>query len=239
MGHSTLANSSGPAAGPCIPGLSGTRPVAFEMAAITNATGLVPDKAGMHGPATGPDELASVLCPIAHGGLLSREGVVDYSIGKGVAPGVFVVTKAPHARIHERLVDLKVGKGPYFRFMRPYHLTSLEVPLSCARAVLYGTADMVPLSRPTSEVCALAKKDLQPGNKLDAIGEYTYRAWIMTVADAEKFSAVPCGLLEGGQVTNPIKKGELLTDSNVAVDKTARIYELKQLQNAMLAKSAN
>ena len=208
-----------------------------EMAAISNATGLVPDKPGMHGPAAGPDELASVLCPIAHGGLLSREGVVDYSIGKGVAPGVFVVTKAPHARIHERLVDLKVGKGPYFRFMRPYHLTSLEVPLSCARAVLYGTADMVPLSRPTSEVCALAKKDLQPGDKLDAIGEYTYRAWIMTVADAEKARAVPCGLLEGGEVTKAIKKGELLSDANVAVDKAARIYELKQLQNAMLAKS--
>ena len=35
------------------------------------------------------------------------------------------------------MVDLKVGKGPYFTLFRPYHLTSLEVPLSAARAVLY------------------------------------------------------------------------------------------------------
>ena len=181
-----------------------------------------------------PVQLAEVLCPIDAGGLLSRVGVVDYSIGKGVAPGVFVVTKAPHERIHERMVDLKVGKGPYFRFLRPYHLTSLEVPLSCARAVLYGAADMVPHPRPTSEVCALAKRDLKVGDALDAIGEYTYRAWIMTVGDAQAANAVPCGLLEGGKVTKPIKKGELITISNVSVDTKSRIYELRQLQDQML-----
>jgi len=209
-----------------------------EMAAISNATGLVPDRPGMHGPAATLDELASTLCPIADGGVLSQSGVVDYSIGKGVAPGVFVIAKAPHARIHERLSDLKMGKGPYFKFVRPYHLTSLEVPLSCARAVLYGTADMVPLPVPTSEVCALAKRDLNVGDKLDAIGEYTYRAWIMTVADAAKSSAVPCGLLEGGRVTKPIKKGELLNNSNVEVDRTSRIYALKHAQNDMLRDAA-
>ena len=35
-----------------------------EMAAIANATGLVPDKPGMHGPAVGPDALATQLFPL-------------------------------------------------------------------------------------------------------------------------------------------------------------------------------
>ncbi len=205
-----------------------------EMAAISNATGLVPDKPGMHGPAATLDQLTEMLIPIEDGGLLSRSGVVDYSIGKGVAPGVFCIVKAPHARIHERLTDLKMGKGPYFKFVRPYHLTSLEVPMSCARAVMYGAADMVPLPVPVSEVCAVAKKDLKPGDALDAIGEYTYRAWIMTVGDAVIQGAVPCGLLERGKVIRAIKKGELLTSANVAVDTTAKIYQLRQRQDAML-----
>ena len=111
-------------------------------------------------------------------------GVVDYSIGKGVAPGVFVVADMSHPRISERMEDLKMGKGPYFTFHRPYHLTSLEVPLTCARVVLYGKADMVPLAKPVAEVCAVAKKDLKPGDRLDAIGEYCYRAWIMTAGEA-------------------------------------------------------
>ena len=60
----------------------------------------------------------------------------------------------------------------------------------------------------------------------------------MTVADAAKSSAVPCGLLEGGRVTKPIKKGELLNSSNVEVDRTSRIYALKHAQNDMLRDAA-
>ncbi|MCB1434461.1 MAG: homoserine dehydrogenase, partial [Alphaproteobacteria bacterium] len=118
--------------------------------------------------------------------------------------------------------------------IRPYHLTSLEVPLSCARAVLYKTADMVPLDVPTSEVCAVAKKDLKPGDKLDAIGEYTYRAWIMEAGEARKAGGVPCGLLEGGAVTAPIKKGELLTYANSAPDAGSRLVALRKRQDDML-----
>ncbi|MCB1509041.1 MAG: homoserine dehydrogenase, partial [Hyphomicrobiaceae bacterium] len=93
-----------------------------EMAAIANATGLVPDCPGMHGPKATLDQLASVLIPEKDGGVLSRVGVVDYTIGKGVAPGVFVVADMSHPRIHERMSDLKMGPGPYFTFHRPYHL---------------------------------------------------------------------------------------------------------------------
>ena len=87
-----------------------------EMAAIANATGLVPDVPGMHGPKADRDNLAKVLIPREDGGILGRKGVVDYTIGKGVAPGVFVVVEATHPRIIERMDDLHVGKGPYYSF---------------------------------------------------------------------------------------------------------------------------
>ena len=206
-----------------------------EMAAIANATGLVPDCPGMHGPAATLPELEKVLCPKEDGGLLSRKGVVDYSIGKGVAPGVFVIAEMAHPRVRERMHDLKLGAGPYYTFYRPYHLTSLEVPLSCARAVLYGTADMQPLDRPSAEVCAVAKRDLAPGDTLDAIGEYAYRAWIMTYEGARQSNAIPCGLLEKGKVTKPVCKGELITYDNAAVDAGSRIVALRRRQDDVLA----
>lgn len=206
-----------------------------EMTAIANATGLVPDLPGMHGPATSLEDLPKVLCPVEDGGILSRKGVVDYSIGKGVAPGVFVIAEMAHPRLRERMNDLKLGEGPYFTFYRPYHLTSLEVPLSCARAVLYGKADMVPLERPVAEVCAVAKRDLKPGEMLDAIGEYTYRSWAMSVPDARAANAVPCGLLEGGTVTAPVSKGELLTYANAAPDPASPLVALRAKQDAMVA----
>jgi predicted homoserine dehydrogenase-like protein len=205
-----------------------------EMAAIANATGLVPDCAGMHGPSATLDQLSKVLVPKKDGGVLSRMGVVDYSIGKGVAPGVFVVAEMSHPRIRERMEDLKMGHGPYFTFHRPYHLTSLEVPLTCARVALYGKPDMVPLDKPTAEVAAVAKKDLKPGDTLDAIGEYCYRAWIMTAADAREASAIPCGLLHRAKVTTPIKKGQLITTANVQVPAGSKIAELRARQDKLV-----
>jgi predicted homoserine dehydrogenase-like protein len=205
-----------------------------EMAAIANATGLVPDIAGMHGPSATLDQLSKVLVPKADGGVLNRVGVVDYSIGKGVAPGVFVVAEMDHPRIWERMEDLKMGKGPYFTFHRPFHLTSLEVPLTCARVVLYGKPDMVPLARPVAEVCAVAKKDMKPGDRLDQIGEYSYRAWVMTAEDARAGSAIPCGLLAGGSVTAPIAKGELITYANAKPAEGSRIAALRARQDELV-----
>jgi predicted homoserine dehydrogenase-like protein len=205
-----------------------------EMAAIANATGLVPDIAGMHGPAATLDQLSKTLVPQKDGGVLSRMGVVDYSIGKGVAPGVFVVAEMSHPRIRERMEDLKMGHGPYFTFHRPYHLTSLEVPLTCARVVLYGKPDMVPLAKPTAEVCAVAKKDLKPGETLDAIGEYCYRAWIMSAPDAREAQAIPCGLLHHATVTKPIAKGHLITTANTKVPTGSKIAELRARQDKLV-----
>ena len=205
-----------------------------EMAAIANATGLVPDCPGMHGPAATLDQLAKVLIPKKDGGVLSKMGVVDYSIGKGVAPGVFVVAEMSHPRISERMEDLKMGHGPYFTFHRPYHLTSLEVPLTCARVVLYGKPDMVPLAKPVAEVCAIAKKDMQPGETLDAIGEYCYRAWIMTTPEARSAQAIPCGLLHAAKVIKPIKKGDLITSANTQVPEGSKIAALRAKQDKLV-----
>ena len=204
-----------------------------ETSAIANATGLIPDCDGLHGPSAAPKELATTLIPKADGGILSDIGRVDYSVGKGIAPGVFVVIEAQHPRVRERLTDLKMGDGPYFSFIRPYHLTSLEVPLTCARAVLHGKADMVPLDKPVAEVCAVAKRDLAVGETLDQIGEYTYRAYAMEVGRARAAKAHPAGVLTGATVTAPIAKGALITAENTRLPHTA-IVALRARQDEMI-----
>ena len=202
-----------------------------EMTAIANATGLVPDVDGMHGPAIGPTELATTLIPKCDGGLLSGIGRVDYSTGRGLAPGVFVVFEAQHPRIRERLTDLKMGKGPYYSLVRPYHLTSLEVPLTCARAVMAERPDMAPLERPVAEVCAVAKRDLEPGDVLDQLGEFTYRAWAMEACKARAAGALPAGLLAGAKVTGRVRKGKPLTSANTALPEDSKVVELRRRQD--------
>ncbi len=210
-----------------------------EMSCIANATGLMPDIPGMHGPDCGPEELHKVLCPVEDGGILSSRGCVDFSVGKGVAPGVFVIVDMRHHRIRERMNDLHLGPGPYYTFFRPYHLTSLEVPLSAARAVIHGTSDMKPLPRPVAEVCALAKKDLKAGDQLDFIGETCYRSWAMRADEARTHSALPVGLLDKGKVLNNISKGSLITRHDVAVNTDTPLYKLRCQQDSWLGHEAS
>jgi predicted homoserine dehydrogenase-like protein len=199
-----------------------------EMVAIANCSGLVPDIPGMHGPAATRDELASVLIPKQHGGVLSRKGCVDYSIGKGVAPGVFCIVTSDHPRLIERMADLKLGDGPYFALTRPFHLTSMEVPLSAARAVLHRQPDMVPLEHPVAEAVTLAKRDLKPGEILGRIGERDYRAFAMTHAEARSANAVPLGLAQGARVTKPVKSGERLTYDNITPDESLTVTRIRK-----------
>ncbi|MDX8436293.1 homoserine dehydrogenase [Mesorhizobium abyssinicae] len=201
---------------------------AIEMVAIANATGLVPDVPGMHGPTATLEELAGVLCPREDGGVLHRKGVVDYSIGKGVAPGVFCIIETRHPRVLERMIDLKVGKGPYFTIFRPYHLTSLEVPLSAARAVVYKRADMEPLDHPVAEAVAVAKSNLGAGQSLGMIGENDYRGFAMTWEDARARGALPLGLAERAKVVKPVKAGDFLTYENCVPDDSMVITQIRR-----------
>ena len=200
----------------------------IEMVAVANATGLKPDIPGMHGPKATRDELAQVLCTKQDGGILENSGVVDYSIGKGVAPGVFCIVKPRHPRVLERMIDLKVGAGPCFAIVRPYHLTSLEVPLSAIRAAKNGLPDLEPADQPVAECVALAKRDLVAGQTLGKIGEYDYRGFAMTWSDARDRAALPLGLAERARALKPIKAGEALTYENCAPDDSLVVTQIRR-----------
>jgi predicted homoserine dehydrogenase-like protein len=209
---------------------------AVEMTCIANAVGLIPDVPGMHGPNALLGELQNVFRPKAEGGILTRKGVVDYSVAKGVAPGVFCVIEAPHPRIIERLDDLHVGKGPYYTLHRPFHLTSLEVPLTAASAVIFGDALMCSLPLPTAEVGCVAKRDIESGETLDAIGETCYRGFALARTDALLKNALPIGLAHGARVTKHIAKGELITRGAATPDKGLRIVAVRKLQDAFVSR---
>ena len=204
-----------------------------EMVAIANATGLVPDVPGMHGPAAPRAELHHYFCPREDGGILSRKGCVDFSLAKDVAPGVFCVAELSHPRLRERMNDLHLGEGPYYAFYRPYHLTSLEVPLSAAAAVIHGESHMHALPVPVAEVGCKAKRDLKPREVLGRIGEYLYRGFAMTRSDSREAMALPIGLAQGATVVRPVPKGALITYADVELPAGSDIARVRRLQDAM------
>lgn len=206
----------------------------MELAAVANATGLIPDVPGIHGPGTGPRELAKNLNPDKDDGVLSDIGRADYSVDKGVAPGIFVMEEAEHPRIRERMKDLKKGDGPCFCFVRPNRLTSLEVPLTCARVVLHGKADVMTLDKPVAGVRAVAKKDDATGDSLDETGDCSYGARIMEAGEPRAASDTPARLLSRATVTQPALKVELITCVNAEPVPDSESVRLRARQDRMI-----
>ncbi len=204
-----------------------------ELAAMSNATGLVPDIPGMHGPKADVPDLNKVLVPQEDGGVLSRRGCVDYSTGK-VAPGVFVIVMSPDERIRVDLKFMSMGDGPYYTLYRPYHLCNIETPISIAEAVLYGESTIVS-KRMVSEVLAVAKRDLEPGDVVGEIGGPDFLGRTYTYEEAQAQQAIPLGIVPGGTVTQTIAKGTVLTEGNFAPDTSKFVYKLRQMQDAALA----
>ena len=204
---------------------------AIEMAAVSNATGLVPDIRGMHGPKSTVEELNKIFIPRKDGGVLNKVGVVDYAIG--VAPGVFVVFYADNARIREGMAQRGMGKGPYYLLYRPYHLCSVEVPLTVAQTVIYGESSGHPMQKLTSECIAVAKKDLKKGQVLDNIGETCYRGSIELADIARSQNLLPLGLAKGSVLNKDIKKDEVITYDTVELVNDTVLLNLRKIQDSL------
>lgn len=134
--------------------------------------------------------------------------------------------------MRETLEYLGMGAGPNHVFYRPYHLTSLETPLSVGRAVIYGEPDIVSGTRPTAEVAAVAKRDLETGEKLGGIGGADYFGTVYPVSEAREM--LPIGLAAGARAMQSVSKGSVISRAGVELPKTSFVVNLRRLQDAAL-----
>lgn len=201
-----------------------------EMTCVSNAIGFLPTKRGMMGPESTVKELPKLLSLKEQGGILDRYKVVEFV--KGIAPGVFVIVTTDLPAVKEEMAYLSMGEGPNYILYRPYHLTSIETPLSAARACIYHEPTIVPKGGPVSETVAVAKKDLRAGEHLDGIGGYTVYGVIDTFENAKKDNALPIGLVSPKvKVKTNVKKGQTLTYDIVELDESSFILQLRKLQD--------
>jgi predicted homoserine dehydrogenase-like protein len=209
--------------------VDGTK-TAVEMTCLANATGLVPDIRGMHGPTSTVAELPRILCPEADGGVLLRKGVVDYALG--VAPGVFCVIETDSPVVADEMRYLKMGSGPYWVLFRPYHLTSLETAITVATAAIYHEATIAPGPVPVAEAITIAKRDLKAGETLDKMGGYTYYALAERADIAVEDDLLPVGIADGATLTADVALGEPVRRSKVEPDESTVLYRLRMQQEA-------
>ena len=205
----------------------------FEMCCAANATGCVPMQRGMMGPEATLETVSEIFALEEDGGITKFPGAVDFVQGSSMSGGVFVTVRVQDERIRNDLQYLKVGKGRYFTFFRPYHLWFLEAPISIARACLHGQVTLAPLDEPVAESMTLAKRDLHVGEHLDDFGGYTFHGVIDRAEVARDLKALPVGLAPGAMVIRPVARGEVVTWEDVELDEDSTVVKLRRQQDAL------
>jgi predicted homoserine dehydrogenase-like protein len=205
----------------------------FEMTCAANATGCLPMQRGMIGPDATLETVSEVFALEEDGGLTKYPGAVDFVQGSSMAGGVFVTVRIDNERIRSDLQYLKVGKGNYFTFFRPYHLWFLEAPISIARAFLRKEPTLVPLDRPVADIMTVAKRDLKPGEKLDTFGGYTFHGVMDRAAAVRELNALPVGLAIGARMRRPVGRGDVIRWDDVLLDETSTVVKLRREQDKL------
>jgi predicted homoserine dehydrogenase-like protein len=196
----------------------------IENAVVANASGLVPDRRGMHGVTTTLEHACDDIMAA-----LSRRGVVEYTLGGDFGGGVGIIGFADDPdMVQPYMRYAKLGDGPDYFFFRPYHLLHFELPVSIAEAVLDHRGLGNPVARPVAEVIAVAKRTLRPGDELDGIGGFTCYGLIDTAEGAD--GLLPIGLAEHATVRHAVRQDEPIAIGDVEL-RASEILRLRDIQD--------
>ena len=203
--------------------------VSFEQAIVANATGMTVERRGMRG-ADHHGHVDELVSAYDVDELRAAGGYVDYVVGSKPGPGIYVLATHDDPKQRHYLNLYKLGEGPLYSFYTPYHLCHFEVPLTVARAVLFGDAALQPLGAPTVEVVTTAKQDLRAGHALDGLGGYDTYGVAETAAATASGRLLPMGVAEGCVLRRDVAKDEVLTYDDVTLPEGRLIDRLREEQ---------
>ncbi|HUI18419.1 MAG TPA: Gfo/Idh/MocA family oxidoreductase [Alphaproteobacteria bacterium] len=227
--------------------LDGTKS-AIEMAAVANATGLVPQAGGLGFPPAGVDDLPRVCRPREEGGVLAHKGTVEVvsslkrdgsAVLRDLRWGVYVSFEAPSDYVKRCFAEyglLTDDSGRYAALYRPYHLIGLELGVSVASAALRGEATGSARAF-MGDAVAVAKRDLKEGEVLDGEGGYMVYGKLMPAERSLAGGCLPIGLAHKVKLTAGVKAGTALTWSDVALDGNDLAVRLRREMEAAFGRS--
>ena len=225
--------------------LDGSKP-SIECTAVSNATGLSVPSNGLLYPPASVEDIPYVTRPIAEGGVLERRGMVEVisSLEKDGRPipydirmGVWVTVEAETDYIKNCFEEYNAHTDPsgrYFTLYKRWHLIGLEVGVSVASVALRGEPTGVATGW-NADVVATAKRDLAPGDMLDGEGGYTVWGKLLPAERSAAMGGLPLGLAHNVKVVRPVKKGQSVSWSDVAMDTSTHAYRTRKEMETMFA----
>ncbi len=188
--------------------------ISFEQAIVANATGFVARSRGMSRGMEYKDDVMKIGKIYDVEEIRKLGGIVDYVVGTPLTK-VYVLAEHPDPKQQHYLNLYKMGDGPLYPFFTPYHLVHFEVPTAIARVALFRDSVAKPLGGPVVEVCAVAKRELKPGEVLDDYGMYMSYGEAVNAEEMCRNRYLPEGLVEGCVLRRDIPKDSVITYDDV------------------------
>lgn len=188
--------------------------VQIEQVIVGNGLGASIAQQGLQGLAsTNLPETGNLL-----GMMAERLGqpLVEYVIPSGYpAGGVFLVCR--HDDDQRAAIEyFKMGPGPYYTLVRPFHLCSLEVGKTVRRVLGGGSVLLNNSTAPTLGVGALAKRAMRAGELVErGIGGFQFRGEALKLD--EHPDHVPIGLLRKTAIKRAVEPGQLITFDDIDI----------------------
>ncbi|MDR6583863.1 putative homoserine dehydrogenase-like protein [Herbaspirillum frisingense] len=223
--------------------LDGTKS-ALEMAAVANACGLHPADSGLAFPPCGVDDLPTLLRPRADGGLLPHAGTVEVvsslerdgrPVSRDLRWGVYVTFEAPTDYVRDCFAQYGLrtdASGRYASMYKPYHLIGLELGYSVASIAVRGQPTGSTLGF-NGDTVAVAKRDLQAGERLDGEGGYMVYGKLMPAAASLNHEALPIGLAHGIVLRRAVAAGQTLSWADVSIDDSREAIRVRRDMEAL------
>lgn len=208
--------------------VDGTK-LSMELTVLANATGFGVGKRGMYGPRCAHVKDILKLLPQE---VVQGRGLVDFLLGAEPGTGAFVVGYNEHPVRQQYMKYFKMGDGPFYVFYTPFHLPHLELPITVARAVLFGDATVAPAGGPVCDVATVAKRDLKAGEILDGIGGFMSYGLIENSGIFRAEKLLPMGLSEGCRVVRDIPIDAPISCSDVEIPEGRLCDVLRAEQDA-------
>lgn len=198
--------------------------IQIEQALVANAFGGTISCQGMQGPKA--TDVTKAAIDLARGAAERGQAIADYVLAPGNA-GVFVV--GTHDKSEWKALNyLKLGDGPYYVLVRPFHLCQYEIIKTLRRVLSGGGVLLNNSSQPTISMVGIAKTQLTAGTPIDrAIGGFQVRGEAVRIADAANH--VPIGLIQNATVRRTLAPGQTITYDDIDLPDTLALDIARKL----------
>jgi predicted homoserine dehydrogenase-like protein len=193
--------------------------VQFEQALVANGLGCGIAAEGLLGLPT--DRIEDIADTLALAAKKQGYPISEYILSRKAPPGVFIIAEHD-PRQKSYLQYFKMGDGPYYTIVVPFHMVHLEA-MKTIRRVLNGGGVLLNNSlAPTVSVASIAKRELAPGERIyKGSGSFEFRG--ITVRIADHPNHVPIALLRHAVLRRKVEAGAMLHWDDIDVPESLAI----------------